>query len=66
MNSKSTLLGAFVNPGKSTSDPRGRHSNPSGNVPRYLNWMLDTLQSHPPGTQLPYYMALIIITYNAF
>jgi hypothetical protein len=43
VNSKSTWIGAFVNPGKSTwigaSDFRGWHSNPSGNVPLYL--MLD-------------------------
>jgi hypothetical protein len=50
VNGKSTLIGAFVNPGKSTyigaSDPRGRHSGPSGNVPRYLTPYDKIIQSY--------------------
>jgi hypothetical protein len=40
VNSKSTWMGAFVNPHvqftNPASDPRGQHSDPSGNVPLYL------------------------------
>jgi hypothetical protein len=55
VNGKSTLIGAFVNSGKSTyigtSDPRGRHSDPSGNVPCYLRveaFITDHLRDYAP------------------